>query len=207
MRVRAKDAQTITRDKLQKIIRSHTLRPLVKRLSKLLQFRSKGDIYIRDLMFRKSIHPEKRYFRNKWELVLFLRKKILNLKNALLPFIHQLGVDNTEIPTEDWMTAIIIYTQQKELYPLFYYLRKIQLDIKKVSLEIRKLRKQLEIYQSFEVPCEEIQRDLKKLLSKIDYYKVEEKQVMKHIKKIEYKLLDKWLFHDDYKELDKFRFL
>jgi hypothetical protein len=207
MRSYTKETHIITRDKLQRIIRSHTLKPLVNRISKLLQFRSKGDKYVRDLMFRKSIHPEKRYFRDKWELVIFLRKKILNLKNVLLPFIQQLGVDNTEIPTEDWMAAIIVYTQQKELYHVFYYLRKIELDIKKLLLEIKKLRRQLTICQALEVPCEEIKHNMEKLLNKYDYYKWEKDQVMVYVKKIETKLLDKWLFYNGYKELDKFTFL
>ncbi len=204
MKVRAKDAQTITRDGLQRIIRSHTLRPLVKRLSKLLQFHSKGDTYVRDLMFRKSIHPEHRYFRDKWELVIFLRKKIINLKNNLLPFVQQLNVENTEIPTEDWMAAIIIYTQQKDLYPAFYYLRKIELDIKKSLLEIKKLRKQIQIYQSLEFPCEEVKCNMDEVFNRYKYHKEEEKQVMKHIKRIESKLLDKWLFYEGYKELYNF---
>ncbi len=207
MRVRTQDVQIITRDNLQKIVRSHTLKPFVNRISKLLQFHSKGDKYVRDLMFRKSIHPEKRYFRDKWELVIFLRKKILNLKNALLPFIHQLGVDNTKIPTEDWMAAIIIYTQQKELYHVLYYLRKIELDIKKVLSEIKKLRNQIAICEALEVPCEEIKLNMKKLFDKYDYYVDEKKQAMRHAERIEYKLLDKWLFYDGYKELDKFTFL
>jgi hypothetical protein len=196
MRVRASDVRTITRDNLQKIIRSHTLKPLVRRLSKLLQFRSKGDTYVRDLMFRKSIHPEKRYFRDKWELVFFLRKKIVNLKNTLLPFVQRLGVENTEIPIEDWMAAIIIYTQRKELYPVFYYLRKIELDIKKVLLEIKNLRKQISICEALEVPCEEIKLNMEKTFNKYKYYVEEKKQVMIYVKKIESKLLDKWLFYE-----------
>ena len=202
MRVRAKDVQTITRDNLQKIIYSHTLKPLLKRLSKLLQFRSKGDTYIRDLMFRKSIHPEKRYFRDKWELVLFLRKKILNLKNTLFHFVQQLGVDNTEIPTEDWMAAVMIYTKQKELYHLFYYLRKIELDINRVLLEIKKLRKQIAICEALEVPSEDIKQNMEKIFNKYKYYAEEKKQVMRHVKKIEAELLDKWLFYDGCKEID-----
>jgi hypothetical protein len=205
MRVRAKDVQTITRDNLQKIICSHTLKPLVKRLSKLLQFRSKGDTYIRDLMFRKSIHPEKRYFRDKWELVLFLRKKILNLKNTLFHFVQQLGVDNTEIPTEDWMAAVMIYTKQKELYHLFYYLRKIELDINRVLLEIKKLRKQIAICEALEVPSEDIKQNMEKIFNKYKYYAEEKKQVMRHVKKIEAELLDKWLFYDGCKEIDNLK--
>jgi len=207
MRSCKKETHIITRDKLQRIIRSHTLKPLVNRISKLLQFRSRGDKYVRELMFRKSIHPEHRYFRDKWELVIFLRKKIINLKNALLPFVQQLGVDNTEIPTEDWMAAIIIYTQQKELYHLFYYLRKIELDIKKLLLEIRKLRRQLTICQALEASCEEIKHNMEKLVNKYNYYKWEKDQVMVYVKKIEKKLLDKWLFYNGYKKLDKFTFL
>jgi hypothetical protein len=205
MRVRAKDVQTITRDNLQKIICSHTLKPLVKRLSKLLQSRSKGDTYIRDLMFRKSIHPEKRYFRDKWELVLFLRKKILNLKNTLFHFVQQLGVDNTEIPTEDWMAAVMIYTKQKELYHLFYYLRKIELDINRVLLEIKKLRKQIAICEALEVPSEDIKQNMEKIFNKYKYYAEEKKQVMRHVKKIEAELLDKWLFYDGCKEIDNLK--
>jgi hypothetical protein len=204
MRVKTKDAQTITRDKLQKIIRSYTLKPLVKRLSRLLQFRSKGDTYVTDLMFRKSIHPEKRYFRDKWELVLFLRKKILALKNTLLPVVQKLSIENTEAPIEDWMAAIIIHTQQKELYHLFYYLRKIELDIKKALSEIKKLRKQIAICESLEVSCEEIKHNMEKIFNKYKYYAEEKKQVMRHVKKIETKILDKWLFYDGYKELDNF---
>jgi hypothetical protein len=207
MRSCKKETHITTRDKLQRIIRSHTLKPLVNRISKLLQFRSRGDKYVRELMFRKSIHPEHRYFRDKWELVIFLRKKIINLKNALLPFVQQLGVDNTEIPTEDWMAAIIIYTQQKELYHVFYYLRKIELDIKKVLSEIKKLRNQIAICEALEVPCEEIKLNMKKLFDKYDYYVDEKKQPMRHVERIEYKLLDKWLFYDGYKEIDKFTFL
>ena len=48
------------------------------------------------------------------------KKKIINLKNALFPFVQQLNIEDTEIPIEDWMAAIIVYTQQKELYPVFY---------------------------------------------------------------------------------------
>jgi hypothetical protein len=203
MRVQARNVQVITRDSVQRIIRSYTLRPLVKRISRLLQFRSKGDTYVRDLMFRKSIHPEHRYFRDKWELVIFLRKKIINLKNALLPFIQQLGVDDTKIPTEDWMAAVIIYTQQKDLYQLFYYFRKIEMDIKRVLSEIKKLNKQIKIYEALEVPCEDIKSDINKLFDKYCYYEDEKKQVMRYIKKVEYEILDKWLFYDGYKELDK----
>ena len=170
MRVKAKDVQTISRSGIERIIRSHTLKPLVKRISKLLQCRSKSDIYIRELIFRKSIHPKQRYFRDKWELVIFLRKRIINLKNNLLPFIQQLDIEGTETAIEDYMAALIIYTQQKELYHIFYYLRKIELDIKKLLIEIKKLRKQIEIYQSFEVPCEEFKHNIKKLFDKYDYY-------------------------------------
>jgi hypothetical protein len=203
MRVQARNVQIITRDSVQRIIRSYTLRPLVRRISRLLQFRSKGDKYVRDLMFRKSIHPEHRYFRDKWELVIFLRKKIINLKNALLPFIQQLGVDDTKIPTEDWMAAVIIYTQQKDLYQLFYYFRKIEMDIKRVLSEIKKLNKQIKIYEGLEVPCEDIKSNIKKLFDKYCYYEDEKKQVMRYIKRVEYEILDKWLFYDGYKELEK----
>jgi hypothetical protein len=207
MNAKAKDTYIITRDDLQRIIRSHTLKPLVKRISKILQLRSKGDIYIRDLMFRKSIHPEYRYFRNKWELALFLRKKILTLKNTLLPIVQKIHIENAKNPIEEWMAAIIIYTQQKELYPAFYYLRKIDIDIKKSLLEIKKLRRQIAIYQSFEVPCDDLKIAMKNLLNKYEYYVEEKKQVMKHVKKIEYKVLDKWLFYNGHKELYGFRVL
>jgi hypothetical protein len=207
MRNCTKETHIITRDKLQRIIRSHTLKPLVNRISKLLQFRSRGDKYVRELMFRKSIHPEHRCFRDKWELVIFLRKKIINLKNALFPFVQRVNIENTEIAIEDWMAAIIVYTQQKELYHLFYYLRKIELDIKKLLLEIKKLRRQLTICQALEASCEEIKYNMEKLLNKYDYYKWEKDQVMVYVKKIETKLLDKWLFYNGYKELDKFTFL
>jgi len=202
-----KDALTISRDGLRRIIRSHTLKPLVKRISRLLQFRSKGDTYVRELMFRKSIHPEHRYFRDQWELVIFLRKKIINLKNLLLPFVQQLGVESTENPIEEWMAAIIIYTQQKELYYAFYYLRKIELDIKKLLLEIKNLNKQIAICQALEVSYEEIECKINELFNKYKYYEEDRKQVMRHIKKIESKLLDKWLFYEGYKELDKFKVL
>lgn len=207
MKFKKKDALTIARDDLQKIIRSHTLKPLVKRISRLLQFYSKGDKYIKELRYRKSIHPEKRHFRDQWEFLIFLRNKIRELKNVLLLFVQRLNVENTEIPLEDWMAAIIIYTQQKELYYAFYYLRKIELDIKKVLLEIKNLRKQIAICEELKIPCKEIKMNMEKIVSKYYYYVEDKKQVMIHIKKIEAKLLDKWLFYDGYKELEKFKFL
>jgi len=207
MRSCTKETHIITRDKLQRIIRSHTLKPLVNRISKLLQCRSKGDKYVSELLFRKSIHPERRYFRDKWELVIFLRKKIINLKNALFPFVQQLNIEDTEIPIEDWMAAIIVYTQQKELYPVFYYLRRIEIDIKKSLIEIKKLKKQIAICQAFEVPCDDLKVAIKNLFDKYSYYNEEKKQVIEHVKRIEAKLLDKWLFYDGHKELCSFKVL
>jgi len=63
----------------------------------------------------------------------------------------------------------------------------IQIDIKYKEIIIKNNKtwetgKNLSI---FEILCRKIRSDLKKLLSKLGYYKIEEKQVMKHVARIE----------------------
>jgi len=49
---------------------------------------------------------------------------------------------------------------------------KLNYKRKKLSLKIIKLGEQVKIYQSFDILCRKIRSDLKKLLSKLGYYKV-----------------------------------